>query len=87
VSRDFKKTTGLSIDEMQTTLITLGTNLKSGASTVEFIEPLKQLAGYYVHQQEQLKGFEKNPQKLEENLKIIDGWIKDAKYLETALKS
>ena len=87
VSRDFKKTTGLSIDEMQTTLKTLGTNLKSGASTLEFIEPLKQLAGYYVHQQEQLKGFEKNPQKLEENLKIIDGWIKDAKYLVTALES
>lgn len=87
VSRDFKKTTGFSIDEMQTTLKTLGTNIKSGASTLEFIEPLKQLADYYIHQQEQLKGFEKNPQKLEENLKIIDCWIKDAKYLVTALES
>ena len=85
VSRDFKKTTGLSIDEMQTTLKALGNNLKTNASTVEFIEPLNQLAGYYVHQQEQLKGFEKNPQKLEENLKIIDGWVKDAKALVQAL--
>ncbi len=87
ISRDFKKTTGFSIDEMQTILKTLGANLNSCASTVEFIEPLKQLTSYYVHQQEQLRGFEKNPQKLEENLKIIHGWIKDAKYLVTSLES
>jgi hypothetical protein len=87
VSRDFKKTTGLSIDEMQTTLKTLGNNLKTKASTVDFIEPLTQLAGYYVHQQEQLKGFEKNPKKLEENLKIINSWIEDAKALTKLLKS
>ena len=81
VSRDFKKTTGLSIDEMQTTLNTLGNRLKNGASTAEFVEPLNQLAGYYVHQAGQLKGFEKNPQKLEENLKVIDGWVNDATAL------
>lgn len=85
LSRDFKKTTGMSIDEMQTTLKALGNNLKTNASTTEFIKPLNQLAGYYVHQQEQLKDFEKNPQKLEENLKIIDGWVKDAKALVQAL--
>ena len=87
VSRDFKKTTGLSIDEMQTTLKILGNNLKTNASTADFIDPLNQLAGYYLHQQEQLKGFEKNPKKLEENLKIIDSWIKDAKALVVSLKS
>ena len=78
LSRDFKKTTGISIDEMQTTLKALGNTLRVGASNAEFIGPLNQLSGYYKHQQEQLKGFEKNPQKLEENLKIIEGWIKDA---------
>ncbi len=51
------------------------------ASTAEFIEPLNQLAGYYVHQQGQLKGFEKNPQKLDDNLKVIDGWVNDATAL------
>ena len=86
VSRDFKKTTGMSIDEMQTSLKTLGNNLKTG-NTAEFIGPLNQLATYYVHQQDQLRGFEKNPQKLEENLKIIDGWVKDTKALIVALKS
>ncbi|MCW4003749.1 MAG: SDR family oxidoreductase [Candidatus Bathyarchaeota archaeon] len=86
VSRDFKKNTGITIDEMQTTLRALGNSLKTEASTAEFIEPVKQLAAYYAHQQDQLRGFEKNQQKLEENLKIIDGWIKDAKALEQALK-
>ena len=86
VSRDFKKTTGMSIDEMQTSLKTLGNNLKTG-KTAEFIGSLNQLATYYVHQQDQLRGFEKNPQKLEENLKIIDGWVKDTKALIVALKS
>jgi NAD(P)-dependent dehydrogenase (short-subunit alcohol dehydrogenase family) len=87
VSRDFKKTTGISIDEMQTTLKILGNNLKTNTSAADFIEPLNQLAGYYVHQQEQLKGFEKNPKKLEENLKIIDSWVKDTKALSESLKS
>jgi len=85
VSRDFKKTTGLSIDEMQTTLKTLSNRLENGASTAEFIEPLNQLAGYYVHQQGQLKGFEKNPEKLEENLKVIDGWVNDVTALVNML--
>lgn len=86
VSRDFKKTTGLSIDEMQTSLKTLGKNLKTNTSPANFIEPLNQLAVYYVHQQEQLKGFEKNPKKLDENLKIIDNWVKDVKALVASLK-
>jgi NAD(P)-dependent dehydrogenase (short-subunit alcohol dehydrogenase family) len=81
VSRDFKKTTGLSIDEMQTTLKALGNSLKAGTSTTEFTEPLNQLSDYYVHQQGQLKGFEKDPQKLEENLKVIDGWVNDVTVL------
>ncbi len=87
ISRDFKKTTGMSIDEMQTTIDVLGAKLKVNAKTAEFIEPINQLAGYYVHQQEQLRGFEKDPRKLEENLKIIDGWVKDAKVLVAALSN
>ena len=85
ISRDFKKNTGMSIDEMQTTVKALGNSLKTQASTAEFVEPLNRLAAYYVHQQEQLKGFEKDPKKLQENLKIIDGWIRDAKGLVQAL--
>jgi len=85
ISRDFKKTTGLSINEMQTTMKSLSDSLKKGNSIVEFIEPINKLAGYYLHQQEQLRGFEKNPQKLKDNLKIIDSWITDANALLHAL--
>jgi len=87
VSRDFKKNTGLSIDEMQTTVRTLGNTLMGGAPAAELIEPLNKLAAYYAHQKDQLRGFEKNSQKLEENLRIIDGWIKDTKALVQALTS
>lgn len=85
ISRDFKKNAGMSIDEMLTTIKALGNNLKTNASTAEFIEPLNQLGAYYEHQQEQLKGFEKDPNKLQENLKIIAGWIIDVKQLVQAL--
>jgi NAD(P)-dependent dehydrogenase (short-subunit alcohol dehydrogenase family) len=87
VSRDFKKYTGFSIDEMQTTVNALGNTLMGAGPTAEFIEPLNKLAAYYAHQQDQLKGFEKNSQKLEENLRIIDGWIKDTKALVQKLTS
>ena len=85
VSRDFKKNTGFSIDEMQAKLKALGDSLKTGASTAESIDTVNKIAAYYMHQQEQLRGFEKNPQKLAENLKIMDGWIEDAKALVQSL--
>ncbi len=85
VNRDFKKNTGHSVDEMQVTLKVLGENLKSRRRTAEFVKPLGQLAAYYEHQQEQLRCFEKDPNKLQENLKIIDVWIKDAQALMKAL--
>ncbi|MGA3111597.1 MAG: SDR family oxidoreductase [Candidatus Bathyarchaeia archaeon] len=85
VSRDFKKNMGLSIDEMLTTIRALGNNLETNTSTAEFIEPLKRLGAYYEHQQEQLKGFEKDPNKLKQNLMIIDGWILDVELLAKAL--
>jgi len=84
IARDFKKNTGMSIDEMLTTLKSFGENLKSQTSTPS-VEPLKQLSAYYAHQQDQLKGFEKDPKKLNENLAIIDGWINDIEALMQAL--
>jgi NAD(P)-dependent dehydrogenase (short-subunit alcohol dehydrogenase family) len=84
VLRDFKKNTGRSVDEMLTVLKSLGENLKSQAPASS-IETLEKLSRYYVHQQDQLKGFEKNPEKLKENLAIIDSWINDIEALRQAL--
>ena len=85
VTRDFKKSTGLSIDEMLTTVKALGDSLTANTSTAEYVEPIKKLSLYYVHQQEQLKGFEKNPEKLAANIQIIEEWIVDVKALVQAL--
>jgi NAD(P)-dependent dehydrogenase (short-subunit alcohol dehydrogenase family) len=85
VARDFKKTTGISIDEMQANLKELGNHLQNGTSTSEFIESLNKLQGYYEHQKELLKGFEKIAKKQQENARIIDGWIKDIQVLVQAL--
>jgi len=81
ISRDFKKQTGMSTDEMLNALKVVGENLKNQMPTSGSVETLQLLSAYYEHQQEQLKGFEKNPQKLEENLKIMDNWIHAIKDL------
>jgi NAD(P)-dependent dehydrogenase (short-subunit alcohol dehydrogenase family) len=85
VNRDFKKNTGVSIDEMQMQLKTLGETLRTGVCSSEYLGAVNKVAVYYEHQKEQLKGFEKNPQKLEMNLQILDGWIEDAKALAQTL--
>jgi NAD(P)-dependent dehydrogenase (short-subunit alcohol dehydrogenase family) len=82
ISRDFKKTTGMSIDEMQSALSNIRTNLQSKKST----ETLNTLASYYRHQQEQLNNFEKNPDKLKANLLVIDKWIEDINRLISNFK-
>jgi hypothetical protein len=38
-----------------------------------------------MHQQEQLRGFEKNSAKLVENLEIMNGWLADSQALIKAL--
>jgi len=85
VARDFRKNTGMSIDEMFAALRAIEGNLNKKVLSEDSIKNLEKLASYYAHQQDQLKGFEKDPKKLEENLKIIDGWIKDIKLLKKSL--
>jgi NAD(P)-dependent dehydrogenase (short-subunit alcohol dehydrogenase family) len=87
ISRDFKKTTGMSIDEMQATLKNLGITLKNGTSTTDFAEPLNKLVDYFEHQKDLLKGFEKIDKKQKENALVIDGWITEVKALLQALSA
>ncbi len=85
VARDFKKNTGLSIDEMTAALSSIENTLNTQVPSQTSVEILKKLSAYYVHQQEQLRGFEKNPDKLKTNLTIIDEWIRNIKHLINAL--
>jgi len=52
----------------------------------EAIETLNKLDAYYKHQQELLQGFEKNPKKLEENLKEIQTWMDEIEGLIISLR-
>jgi NAD(P)-dependent dehydrogenase (short-subunit alcohol dehydrogenase family) len=85
VARDFKKNVGMSIDEMLAALKAMENKMDKQTYPQGSIETLEKLAAYYKHQQDQLKGFEKDPQKLEKNLKIIDNWIRQIKSLIAAL--
>ncbi len=87
VFQDFKKNTGMTVDEMLAALNILGDKIEMNLSTQQYIEPLNALAKYYEHQREALKGAEKFSKKQEENLEIIAGWNRDVKALLDALNA
>lgn len=74
--RDFKKKVGYSAEQMNSKL----DNMAANGSTIESDSAkdiLEKLKGYYENQHTLLQGWEKNPQKLEENSRAISGWIRD----------
>ncbi len=72
VIRDFKKTAGMPAEEWLERL----TELKKAILNGEPFElpPLEKLAKYYEHLADLAKGYEKDPQKLADNLKFVYGW-------------
>jgi len=78
VIRDFRKTAGMPVEEWLETLRQLEENLQRG---VVSHPPLAKLAGYYEHLAELAKGFEKNPAKLEENLRHVYRWRDEVEAL------
>ena len=81
VLQDFKKNSGMTVDETQNMLSSLGDKLEHGESTAQFIKPLNQLAGYYQYQLDELKGMQKVTRKQTENIETITMWIKDVNAL------
>jgi NAD(P)-dependent dehydrogenase (short-subunit alcohol dehydrogenase family) len=84
VIRDFKKTTGMSVEEWLEALEGLGKGLHGGTGIT--IPPLSKLAEYYNHQAEMAKGYEKDAAKLEENLKYVYSWRDEVIELEKLLE-
>lgn len=75
VLRDFKKTMGDSADQFKDKMHRM-VSLASGHdldALPDYKENLAKLIAYYKHQQKLLQGFEKNPQKLQENMEILQG--------------
>lgn len=87
VLQDFQKNSGMTVEEMQNMLNSLEGKMGHGESTEQFIKPLNQLAGYYQHQLDELKGLHKISHKQTENIEAITSWIKDIKSLVEALSS
>lgn len=79
VMRDFKKFMGLSSEQAYDKLKVINSNIQCGdyqdlSSERMFFEHLKE---YWKHQLKLLQGYEKNRNKLQENTRIISGWILD----------
>jgi hypothetical protein len=62
-------------------------DLGTGSFLERGTESLKKLHSYYMHQQELLRGFEKDPMRLERDLKVLRSWIDDIESLMVALGS
>ena len=76
----------MSVDEMGAVLARIADAMNEGRVTKETVEILEKLGACYKHQQELLRGFEKNPKKLEENLKEIQNWIYEIQGLIVSLR-
>lgn len=79
VIRDFKKTAGMPLEEWLRALADLEENLRNEDPFTP--PPLEKLAGYYDHLAELAKGYEKDPAKLEENLRYVYGWRDEVREL------
>ena len=83
VIRDFKKTAGMPVEEWLLSLERLKGELSGDGA---FTPPsLEKLAGYYEHLAELAKGYEKDPAKLEENLRHVYGWRDEVQELKKLL--
>jgi NAD(P)-dependent dehydrogenase (short-subunit alcohol dehydrogenase family) len=85
VIHDFRKTAGMSAEEWLDALRQLETSLQGQGEINP--PPLSRLAGYYNHLAELAKGYEKDPVKLEENLRHVYGWRDEVDALEKLLNS
>jgi hypothetical protein len=82
VIRDFRKTAGMPVEEWLEALRQLEEGVKRGAISPL---PLEKLAGYYEHLAELAKGYEKDPAKLEENLRHVYRWRDEVNQLAKLL--
>ena len=84
VIRDFRKTAGMPVEEWLERLRQLQEGLQSG---VVSNPPLEKLAGYYEHLAELAKGYEKDPAKLQENLRHVYHWRDEVKELAKSVEA
>jgi NAD(P)-dependent dehydrogenase (short-subunit alcohol dehydrogenase family) len=81
--RDFKKNAGMSVERWLEALDQFEAALASDQGRVPSasIPPLGQLAAFYAHLSDLAAGYEKDPQKLGEQIRVIDSWKNDVDAL------
>jgi len=89
IHRDFRKTAGKSVSEWLGALEELECWLLADVPAYESIIhlPLEKLAEYYDHLADLAKGYEKDPVKLEENLRYVHRWRDDVDDLIRLLRN
>jgi NAD(P)-dependent dehydrogenase (short-subunit alcohol dehydrogenase family) len=83
VIRDFKKTAGMSAEEWLSLLEGLEKALQGDKALVK--PPLERLTAYYTHLADLARGYERDPVKLEENLRHVYAWRDEADQLDKML--
>lgn len=84
--REFKKYSGKPVEQWLDTLIALEQGLEQG-DLGKVDAPVQDLAKFYAHLQDLARGYTKNPEELERNLAIIQGWVDSASQLANSLSS
>lgn len=87
VLRDFKKNAGMPVEQWIEALKDLDRKLNAsdGKAKVRCSSDLNNLVKYFKHTQDLLAGWEKDPEKLEEHMKILKGWEAEAAELRDIL--
>jgi hypothetical protein len=85
--RDFKKNAGMPVERWLETLRELERVLerRDQSALMKLNPPIGQLASYYQHMRGLAKGYEKDPEKLAEQLRIIQGWQDEVDQLNESL--
>lgn len=86
--RTFKKHTGMTVDQMQAHLKDLHQNLETGDQhgLTGMVDRVVGLKSFYSYLAEMAKGYTKDPKKLDEHVRIINGWVDDVQSLASEFK-
>ena len=85
--RDFKKHAGMPVEQWLAALDALEqcADRQEGADLSSVRLPLGTLANYYGHMQELARGYVKDPQQREEQLRVVRGWQEEVAQLNALL--
>ena len=85
--RDFKKHAGMSVERWLELLEHFEQKLAQTETTgsINEVPPLEQLMAFYAHLADLAAGYEKDPQKRAQNVKMIEGWRAEVKNLISIL--